>query len=170
MEILRFPEAEVPKKLRDQVVALQDQAWPPDDAAAEGAGPIHDPALLPISLLLLDGDRVVSTLDILSKELVHAGARLRASGVSTMVTDEAERGKGLGSILAAAAKDEMGAGGADLGVFTCDTPLRGFYARAGFAVLPGSVLVGGTPEDPFPATGSTSSGRARWRVQSCSVG
>ena len=107
MEILRFPEAEVPKKLRDQVVALQDQAWPPDDAAAEGAGPIHDPALLPISLLLLDGDRVVSALDILSKELVHAGARLQASGVSTMVTDEAERGKGFGSILVEAARDQM---------------------------------------------------------------
>ena len=150
MEILRFPEDAVPRELRDQVVALQDQAWPPDDATT-GSDPIHDPALRPLSMLLVDGGRVISALDILSKELTHAGARLQASGLSTMVTDRAERGKGLGSILAAAAKDEMGAGGADLGIFTCDAPLRRFYERAGFAVLPGTVLVGGTPDDPFPS-------------------
>ena len=39
----------------------------------------------------------------------------------------------------------------DLGLFTCDRPLLPFYAAAGWSQLPGAVLVGGTPEDPFPS-------------------
>ncbi len=43
------------------------------------------------------------------------------------------------------------AGGADLGIFTCDLDLRAFYERAGWRCLPGTVLVGGAPEAPFPS-------------------
>lgn len=32
----------------------------------------------------------------------------------------------------------------DLGVLTCDRPLRALYEGAGWSVLPGAVLVGGT--------------------------
>lgn len=45
----------------------------------------------------------------------------------------------------------IAASGADLGIFTCDRPLRGFYEGAGWQVLPGSVLIGGTPEAPLPS-------------------
>ncbi|UXY33033.1 hypothetical protein [Streptomyces sp. HUAS TT20] len=36
-----------------------------------------------------------------------------------------------------------------LGLFSCDSPLRAFYESAGWAVLPGAVLIGGPPESPF---------------------
>ena len=29
--------------------------------------------------------------------------------------------------------------------------MTGFYERAGWSVLPGTVLIGGTPEEPFPS-------------------
>jgi GNAT superfamily N-acetyltransferase len=149
VEVLRFPEAEVPEGLRAQVHRLQEQAWPGDEPGE--AGPVHDPALRPLALLLVEDGRVLSALDVLSKELRHAGASFAASGLSTVVTDAALRGRGYGRTLVEAARETIEASGADLGIFTCDRPLQAFYERAGWELLPGAVLVGGTPEAPFPS-------------------
>jgi GNAT superfamily N-acetyltransferase len=149
VEVLRFPEAEVPHALRVQVLRLQEQAWPGEEPVQPG--PVHDPALRPLSLLLVEDGRVLSALDVLSKELRHAGASFAASGLSTVVTDEALRGRGHGRTLVEAARDAIEASGADVGIFTCDRPLQAFYERAGWELLPGAVLVGGTPEAPFPS-------------------
>ena len=148
MEIDGWPEAQVPSELRIQVWDLQRQAWP-----GEGPDPgvSHDPALRPWSMLLLDGGRVLAALDLLSKEIVHAGQRFQAFGLSTVVTDRAYQGRGCGRQLVAAARQEIRRRGADLGIFTCDRPLQAFYESAGWSVLPGAVLVGGTPEHPFPS-------------------
>jgi aminoglycoside 2'-N-acetyltransferase I len=149
LRIVTFPESAVPHDLRAQVLALQNQAWPTDEPA--DAGPIHDPGLEPLSMLLLDGGRVLAALDILSKEITHEGHRYAASGLSTVVTDKALRGKGYGRQLVEAARETIAASGADLGIFTCDLELRAFYERAGWDVLEGTVLIGGTREAPFPS-------------------
>ena len=49
----------------------------------------------------------------------------------------------------------IGSSGADIGLFTCDTPLRTFYERGGWEYLPDTVLVGGTADDPFPSDGES---------------
>jgi aminoglycoside 2'-N-acetyltransferase I len=148
-QILTFAQDELPDELRVQVLALHRQAWPP--SGPERTGPAHDPALSPVSMTLVDGGRVLAALDILSKEIEHAGERYAASGLSTVVTDEAERGRGYGRRLVLAAREAIAASGADLGIFTCDRPLGAFYESAGWSLLPGTVLVGGTPEAPFPS-------------------
>ncbi len=102
-------------------------------------------------LLLSERGEVVSALDVLSKEIVHRGRRYRASGLSAVVTGRAHRGHGYGRQLVAAAREFIADSGADLGLFTCDRPLRGFYESAGWAVLDGAVLIGGTPREPFPS-------------------
>jgi GNAT superfamily N-acetyltransferase len=149
-EILTYAQDDLPVALRDQVLALHRQAWPPA-GLARAAGPAHDPALHPVSLTLVLDGRVLAALDILSKQLEHAGERFAASGLSTVVTDEALRGRGYGRRLVAAAHATIAAGDADLGIFTCDRPLGPFYESAGWTILPGTVLVGGTPEAPFPS-------------------
>jgi aminoglycoside 2'-N-acetyltransferase I len=152
MQVVSFLEAATPPELRAQVVALQHQAWPPLNPAAMSTGTLtHDPALRPLSMLLVDGGRVLAALDVLSKELVHAGRRYLAGGLSTVVTHREARGQGHGRHLVAAAREAMAAGDLDLGLFTCDRPLQGFYERAGWRVLPGAVLVGGTRRSPFPS-------------------
>jgi GNAT superfamily N-acetyltransferase len=149
VEIVSWPEADVPPDLRLQALALQDQEWPSFRPAEPG--PRHDPALHPVSMLLVDDGRVLAALDILSKEITRCGQRYAASGLSTVVTDPTRRRQGHGRALVEAARDAIAASGADLGIFTCDSPLQAFYESAGWQVLPGTVLVGGTPAAPFPS-------------------
>lgn len=146
-EILTCAESDVPRELREQVLALHQQAWGRGADAASG----HDRQLRPLSLLLVENGRVLSALDILSKDIEHAGERYAASGLSTVVTDEALRGRGYGRTLVSAAREQIATSGADLGIFTCDRPLGPFYESAGWEIVPGAVLVGGTPDDPFPS-------------------
>ncbi|MFG2285522.1 GNAT family N-acetyltransferase [Streptomyces sp. NPDC048595] len=172
MQLLTFPEAATPPELRRQVRALHDEAWPPADdpagprtdaspTATTGAGdqPHHDPALHPVSMLLVDAGTVLAALDILSKPIVHAGRHYRAGGLSTVVTRRAARGRGHGRHLVTAAHKAMTGSNPpsdldldlDLGIFTCDRPLQRFYESAGWHPLPGTVLIGGTPQSPFPS-------------------
>jgi aminoglycoside 2'-N-acetyltransferase I len=152
MRIMSFPEAATPPELRRQVLELQHQAWPPENSTALSASPLtHDPTLRPLSMLLVKDGRVLATLDILSKELAHAGRRYRAGGLSTVVTRQEAQGRGYGRRLVVAARQAMAAGELDLALFTCDRPLQGFYERAGWELLPGAVLIGGTRSSPFPS-------------------
>jgi aminoglycoside 2'-N-acetyltransferase I len=145
VEIVSFPEGGTPGGLRAQVLELQRQAWP-------GTVPGHDPALRPLSMLLVDEGVVLASLDILFKDIAHAGHRLDAAGLSATVTRREVRGRGYGTGLVTAARNRMMlTPGLDLGVFTCDRPLQGFYASAGWQLLAGTVLVGGTPGAPFPS-------------------
>jgi aminoglycoside 2'-N-acetyltransferase I len=151
-EILVHAHDDLPAALREQIVMLHRQAWPGDPAAPPGEpGPIHDPALRPVSLALVAGDRLLAALDILSKDIDHAGERYAASGLSTVVTDEELRGRGYGHRLVSAARDAIERSGADLGIFTCDRPLGPFYESAGWSIIPGAVLIGGTADEPFPS-------------------
>jgi aminoglycoside 2'-N-acetyltransferase I len=102
-------------------------------------------------MLLIEVGRVLAALDILSKPIVHRGEIYATSGLSMVVTDRAVHRRGYGKRIVEAAREAMCAGGADLAIFTCDTPLAPFYESAGFEVLRGSVLVGGTPSNPFPS-------------------
>jgi GNAT superfamily N-acetyltransferase len=139
-------ELELEPGLRQQAIALRRAAWP-----GIRTEPVHDPALAPLALLLLEGERVVASLDILTKTISHRDEQFRASGLSSVVTDAALRRRGHGRRLVAAARELIAARGDDLGIFTADAPLEGFYTTAGWQLLPGSVLVGGTPEEPFPS-------------------
>ncbi|MGW2157770.1 GNAT family N-acetyltransferase [Nonomuraea sp. NPDC001699] len=152
MLIRSFPEPDIPLELLAQLRDLQREAWPGHSfPAPDGGGPSHDPALAPRSMILLDGDTVVAALDILSKPLTHAGHRFRAAGLSTVVTRKAARGRGHGRHLVTAAHEAIADAGFDLALFTCDRPLQGFYESAGWSAIPGAVLVGGTPQAPFPS-------------------
>jgi GNAT superfamily N-acetyltransferase len=150
VEILAFPESEVPPAWRAEVLRLQRQAWPSDEPLETGSV-VHDPILEPVSMLLVDGGRVCSALDVLSKTISFVGRDWAARGLSTVVTDVGVRRRGYGRRLVEAARGRIAASGADIGLFTCATQLRGFYESAGWELLPGTVLVGGTEAAPFPS-------------------
>lgn len=147
---LTFPEASTPSQLRQQVLDLQDEAWPPEVGLLASSNG-HDPALSPLSMLLVDGDTVLAALDILFKELEHDGEIYRAAGLSRVVSGAATRRAGHGRRLVQAAHDAMASMPLDLGLFTCDRPLKVFYEGSGWHELDGTVLIGGTPAAPFPS-------------------
>ncbi|MEU7642005.1 MULTISPECIES: GNAT family N-acetyltransferase [unclassified Streptomyces] len=152
MQILTFPEAATPVELRTQVGEIQEQAWPSEPGVIPRLdAPVHDPALRPRSMLLLADGTVLAALDILTKEITHAGRGYVAGGLSTVVTHREARGRGHGRRLVAAAREALATDAYDLGLFTCDRPLRAFYESAGWHHLPDTVLVGGTPQAPFPS-------------------
>lgn len=124
--------------------------------------PGHDQALAPLAVLLLDADgRVAASLALLHKPVRLADGRTyRAAGLSAVVTRADVRGRGYGLRLVTAARAGLAADPAvDLALFSCDRELVPFYEAAGFEVLPGTVLVGGTPADPLatddPGLGKT---------------
>lgn len=140
---------DVPQPFQDQARAIRDIAWPPSPGQ-HAIGP--DPALDPLSALLLDEhDEVVATVTILRKHIQHAGRSWYAAGLSAVATRKDQRGQGHGHVLVVAAREAMAELDLDLGIFTCDRPLRDFYERAGWQELAGAVLIGGTPEDPLPS-------------------
>lgn len=143
--IVRFRQSDLPAGLRAEQLRLHRQAWPDSDDAG------HDPELNPLTMLLLDGAEVLATLDILSKDIEHRDQTYAAGGLSAVVTDRACRGQGYGLALVRAARHTMAELGRDLGIFSCDTELAGFYQQAGWQLLPGTVLIGGTPDHPFPS-------------------
>ena len=152
MRVQSFPEAVVPPVLARQVRALQRQAWPDDPSGPDAGDPlvVHDPMLRPVSVLLLDGaEQVVAACDILSKTITHHGRAYAVSGLSAVVVDPARRRQGLGGELVSAGYRLMEVSGVDLSLFSCDRPLAPLYTAAGWRVLEGAVLIGGTPSDPF---------------------
>ncbi len=57
MQVHSYPQARVPDRFRSQVLTAQAEAWPPADPTARRAEwPTHDPALQPITMILVAGD------------------------------------------------------------------------------------------------------------------
>lgn len=128
--------------LTDQIRALQTKVY--------GEPADHDPALSPRTAALVVDGRVVAVLDILTKEIEHAGSTWTVSGVSWVLSDPDARRRGHGARLVSAVHQDLRTRPIDLVVFTCDRELVPFYESAGFEPT-GAVLIGGTPDAPFPS-------------------
>ncbi len=151
-DVLIVPQEELALDLKAQVIALLERAWPSGRGVEEQLrAPLHDPERRPLAALLIDGGVVVGYLAIPSATIRHRGRDYRASGLSAVVTHPERRRRGHGQRLVVAARAAIVAGGADLGLFTCDPPLVPFYVGCGWEAMPRTAVVGGTRERPFPA-------------------
>jgi predicted N-acetyltransferase YhbS len=139
--IRTFAAEAVPAALADQVRALHREAFGSDDP--------HDPLLEPVAVLLIDDDQVVASADLLHATIQHAGSSWRLAGLSAVVTAADRRRAGHGEAVVRAAFAHACASGVDLVLFSCDASLVAFYERCGARVLAGSVIVGGTRDDPL---------------------
>jgi len=141
-----FAQDALPGELARQIAQLEQDAWPSENSVADV---LHDPALTPTIMALVLDHEVLASLALLHKQICHAGREFRAVGLSAVTTRADVRGRGYGRELVVAAHQHIAASSADLGIFTCDRPQQRFYERAGWQLLPGTVLIGGTPEAPF---------------------
>ena len=147
MRLVTAPFDDLPDDLRRQADELTAAAWP-------GSPPGHDPALHPVTMVLVEPDgTVVATLDVLTVRIEHRSHGYRVAGLSAVTTRADRRRRGLGTDLARCAHDALAGRDTDtdvdLALFTSDPELVGVYERAGWQVLPGTSLLGGTRADPL---------------------
>lgn len=148
--LLTFPNDTLPPELDAQVLAMLRAEYP---AIVTSAAPrsLNDPRTNPTLLLLVEDAIVLSYLAIPSQTIHHAGQVYKARGLSSVITHPSHRHHGHGGQIVTAARDLIASSDADIGIFTCDPPLVGFYQACGWIVMPSTVVVGGTRDNPFPA-------------------
>ena len=152
IEIITCLEEDLSDDLKGQTLEAQRAEWP---AAFTGAKAertqLNDPALHAMIFSLLVDGQLASHLSVPRKTIAHRGESYKAYGLSAVLTVPAFHRKGYGERTVRAATAFMEEDGADVGLFTCDPPLRAFYERCGWTVLEGASLVGGTRAKPFPS-------------------
>ena len=151
-EIIACPEAELSDDLLRQTLDALRAEWPGAFTVASAEQvELNDPALhAMIFSLLLDG-KLAGHVSVPRKTIEHRGEPYKAYALSGVLTVPAFRGKGYGEQVVRAATAFMEEDGADIGLFTCDPPLRAFYERSGWTLLEGASLVGGPRAKPFPS-------------------
>jgi aminoglycoside 2'-N-acetyltransferase I len=149
IQVARYRQLECPEAIREQVIRLMKLEWPSTFRPGRPEWPSEAVELDPVSIVLMMETVVASHAAVLRAPIEHAGDRYLAFGVAAMVTAAEYRGNGFGRRVFAAATSYMIREHADIGVFTCDAPLRGFYERDGWSVSTSSPLIGGTSEKPF---------------------
>ena len=158
--VVAFREPDLPPLLKAGAIEVLEGAWPSGRSLEERmARPLANRAYDPMCLLLVDGEvereaqhaQVLAFLVIPTKRIVHAGRGYVASGLSAVSTHPAHRGRGHGGLLVRRAYEWIAASDVDLAIFTCDSPLAGFYESCGFTPMPTTTVVGGTRQQPFRA-------------------
>ena len=143
-EIHAIPYNRACDRLRRDIALLQHRvaptACPPP---SDPVPPEHDPLLDALSFYLMADGRVVSYAAVVHKQIRHGDETFWVAGLSCVATDPDYQGRGLGLRTVAAATRYIEHSTTDIGIFTCDPPLAGFYARAGaWPVAPDVILIG----------------------------
>lgn len=147
MILRRYPQEDASPGLREAILALEDTAWPPEPGApAPWPGDI---GTYLTSFVLLDGGEAAAHAAVRRRVIRHGGEEYAAYGLSEVVVRPGSRRQGLGLQIIRAAAAFIGEQRPDVSLFTCKPELTGFYGKAGWQVLPGACLVGGTREKPF---------------------
>ena len=148
-EIHVIPYNRACDQLRREIAFLQHRVAPAVvPPPVDPIPPEHAPALDALSFYLMDDNRVVSYAAAVHKQIRRGDETFWIAGLSCVATDPDYQGRGLGSRVVAAATRYLEHSAIDIGVFTCDPPLAGFYARAGsWPAAPDVTLIGSHHDD-----------------------
>jgi GNAT superfamily N-acetyltransferase len=143
-EIHAIPYNRACDTLRRHIALLQHRIAPTSrPPPGDPITPEHDPMLDALSFYLMADSRVVSYAAVVHKQIKHGDETFWIAGLSCVATDPDYQGRGLGSRTVGAATRYIEHSTTDIGIFTCDPPLAGFYARAGaWPVVPDVILLG----------------------------
>jgi GNAT superfamily N-acetyltransferase len=147
-EIHAIPYNRACDTLRRDIALLQHRVAPTaGPPPGDSSPPEHDPLLDALSFYLVADSRVVSYAAVVHKQIKHGHETFWIGGLSCVATDPDYQGRGLGSRTVGAATRYIEHSTIDIGIFTCDPPLAGFYARAGaWPVVPDVIVIGSRQE------------------------
>lgn len=136
-----FPYDSASAAFRREFGFLAQRAF--GDDVSDLDSPLHLPQLRAQSFFLRDEkDRVISYAALLMLTARALGQRWAVGSLSCVMTEPALQGRGHATRVVTVATDWLGHSNLDLGAFTCDPDHSSFYARIGWPVVPGMVLVG----------------------------
>lgn len=151
VKLVTFADEALPADLKCQILAAHRAEWPDGYA---GANRLRDwvqrPWFHPLHVMLVEQGILVSYAGVAWKRLEHAGETYTAYGLSGVYTYPAFRRQGHGRRVVGAATAHIRRSDADVGLFTCDPKLTGFYSAAGWELVEGAVLRGGPRDAPVP--------------------
>jgi GNAT superfamily N-acetyltransferase len=147
-EIHAIPYNCAREALRRDIALLHYRVTPTAGPPPGGAmPPKHDPMLDALSFYLVVDRRVVSYAAVVHKQITHDHETFWIAGLSSVATDPDYQGRGFGSRIVGAATRYIEHSTTDIGIFTCDPPLAGFYAQAGaWPVVPDVIVIGSHQE------------------------
>lgn len=150
IKLLQFLQEDCPLDIKEQIILLMRREWPQafENAVEDVLWP-DNPETHPTSLILIENNVVLSHVAVPWKYIDHEGQTFKAFGLSEVMTNPSYRNQGFGSKLVREAVSLIESQTADIGIFTCDPPLVGFYAKNGWEQLKNAYLVGGTHNQPF---------------------
>jgi GNAT superfamily N-acetyltransferase len=142
--VVEIPYTRAGTRLRAEFDRLQRRAnGEPALPAGAPLEPLHDQALGARCFYVRAAGRLASYAAVVRTTARIDGDAWAVAGLSCVATDPEWRRRGLGTTTVAAATRAIERSGADLGVFTCDPELAGFYARAGgWPTAPAATLLG----------------------------
>lgn len=141
---------QAPYALQREIAVMLHRVWP-DACPMPGATipKAHDKELHARSFYSYIDGKLISYAGVVRKTIRHDGQTFNIAGLSSVATDPAYRGQGLGLRTVSAATQWIEKqSDIDFGIFTCEPSLAIFYNRAGaWSVVSDVALIGSRDED-----------------------
>jgi GNAT superfamily N-acetyltransferase len=144
MQLLTYPTEQLPPIWKWQILSFLRVMWPDGFVGGnQWRDWITKAEDHPVSLMLIEGELLIAHVNVVWKELDHAGQRFKAYGLTGVFTYPSFRGQGHGLRLVQHATQYIETQDADIGLFNCDAGLVSFYQRAGWQpMLETQTLIG----------------------------
>lgn len=142
-----YESNDLPEHIKWQVLSFLRIEWP-DGFVGENKlrDWISEKENHPVSFVLTENNLLISHVEVVWKELKHAGNTYKTYGLSGMFTYPSFRKQGYGQELVASAKKYIESQDGDIVLFT--SCVQGFYEKAGFLRLDKAKVLKGDPNNP----------------------
>ena len=98
--------------------------------------------------MLVENDLLISQVEVVWKDLEHAGQSYKTYGMTGVLTYPSFREQGYGRQVVDEATKYIESTDADIGMFHCSPTVQGFYAKCGWPPLENAITLKGDPEQP----------------------
>ncbi len=154
---ISYTTNELPQDIKKQLLVLYKHFFPSGFTGKNEGRDWLDKFTIPVMrFLILDDNKVVSHVAVITKFIEHDGVKYKLAGIGGVMTDELYQGKGYGTQLVKAATDYIDSKDFDIAILFCDPKRHNFYGRNGWKLLINqNITVGEYGVNVYPQKEST---------------